>query len=284
MREPAQSRAPSARPLRQTYGLRAKGLCFDVGEQRLIDSVDLDIRDGACTVIMGANGAGKSLLLRLLHGLIAPNEGQVLWQERPLDAAARRVQSMVFQRPVMLRRSVLANMRFALKVRGVRGRELARRAHEALVEANLADIASRPARVLSGGEQQRLAVARALATRPQILFLDEPAASLDPLSTQAIERLIAAAKSRGVTIVLITHDIGQARRLGDDLVFMHDRRIVERGPLERVLRAPQSMAARAWLEGRLYLDGADPDPSDQTADLFAQTSSLPAETKEISYA
>ena len=139
--------------------LRARGLCFDAGGKRLIDRVDAEFRPHRRTVIMGANGAGKSLLLRLLHGLIRPTAGEVLWQGRRLDREGRRGQAMVFQRPVLLRRSVLANLRFALAVRGVGGAERAAREAEAMERARLADLATRPARVLSGGEQQRLAVA-----------------------------------------------------------------------------------------------------------------------------
>ena len=237
--------------------LRACGLCFAAGGRRLIDRVDADFRPHRRTVIMGANGTGKSLLLRLLHGLIRPTAGEVLWQGRPLDREGRRGQAMVFQRPVMLRRSVLANLRFALAVRGVGGAERAAREADAIERARLADLAYRPARVLSGGEQQRLAVARALACAPRVLFLDEPAASLDPASTHAIEQQIREAHESGVTIVLVTHDIGQARRLGDDLIFLHAGRVVEAGPVTDVLDAPRSEAARAWLEGRLYLGPSD---------------------------
>ena len=233
--------------------LQARGLCFDAGGKRLVDRIDADIRPRRRTVIMGANGAGKSLLLRLLHGLIRPTAGEVLWQGRPLDREGRRGQAMVFQRPVMLRRSVLANLRFALSVRGVGGSERAAREAEAIERARLHDLAKRPARVLSGGEQQRLAVARALACGPRVLFLDEPTASLDPASTHAIEELVREAHENGVTIVLVTHDTGQARRLGDDLIFLHAGRVAEAGHVPEVLDAPRSEAARAWLEGRLYL-------------------------------
>ena len=246
---PAQRAEAAPAPL-----LRARGLCFDAGGKRLVDRVDAGIRPRRRTVIMGANGAGKSLLLRLLHGLIRPTAGEVLWQGRPLDREGRRGQAMVFQRPVMLRRSVLANLRFALAVRGIRGPERAAREAEAIERARLRDLAKRPARVLSGGEQQRLAVARALACGPRVLFLDEPTASLDPASTHAIEQLIREAHEGGVTIVLVTHDTGQARRLGDDLIFLHGGRVAETGRAPEVLDAPRSEAARAWLEGRLYLD------------------------------
>ena len=159
---------------------------------------------------------------------------------------------MVFQRPVMLRRSVLGNLRFALGVHGWRGRARDARAAEALKMARLTDKARQPARLLSAGEQQRLAVARALACAPDLLFLDEPTSSLDPASTHMIEELVNAAHRRGVTIVMVTHDIGQARRMGDDVIFLHAGRIAERGPLDQVLGAPRSEAARAWTQGRLY--------------------------------
>ena len=249
--------------------LRVRGLSFDAGGKRLIDRVDADFRPDRRTVIMGANGTGKSLLLRLLHGLIRPTAGEVLWQGRPLDREGRRAQAMVFQRPVMLRRSALANLRFALTVRGIGGAERAAREAEAIERARLADLASRPARVMSGGEQQRLAIARALACAPRVLFLDEPTASLDPASTHAIERQIREAHESGVTVVLVTHDIGQARRLGDDLIFLHAGRVVEAGPVAEVLDAPRSEAARAWIGGRLYLDpqesGNAPDSLGDTA-------------------
>ena len=234
--------------------LQARGLCFDAGSKRLVDHVDVDFRTRRRTVVMGANGTGKSLLLRLLHGLIRPTAGEVRWQGQPLDREARRGQAMVFQRPVMLRRSVRANLRFALAVRRVRGADRAAREAEAIERARLGDLAVQPARVLSAGEQQRLAVARALISAPRMLFLDEPTASLDPASTHAIERQIREAHESGVTIVLVTHDIGQARRLGDDLVFLHAGRVVETGPVPDVLDAPRSEAARAWVEGRLYLE------------------------------
>lgn len=234
--------------------LAAGGLRYVAGGQRLIDIGALTVRAGRRTVILGANGAGKSLLLRLLHGLIAPTEGQILWMGRPLDRAARRSQALVFQRPVMLRRTVRANLRFALAVRGIGGAERKRRELAALRLAGLEHLARRPARVLSSGEQQRLAIARALATRPELLLLDEPTASLDPAATLAIEDQINAAHAAGVSIVAVTHDPGQARRLGDDVIFLHGGRVAEAGPARQVLASPESAPARAWLDGRLYVD------------------------------
>ncbi len=239
--------AVAAQPL-----LEARGVGFSAGGQPLIHGIDLGIEPGRRTLVMGANGSGKSLLLRLLHGLLTPSSGQVLWRGHAPDRGARRAQAMVFQRPVMLRRSVLANLNFALKVHGMAGRARAARVQEALDMARLSDLASHPARVLSGGEQQRLAVARALMCEPDLLFLDEPTSSLDPASTQMIEDLVNAAHARGVTIVMVTHDLGQARRMGDEVIFLHAGRVAERGPLHQVLGAPRSEAARAWTQGRLY--------------------------------
>jgi tungstate transport system ATP-binding protein len=232
--------------------LEARGLRFAAGGQTLIHGIDLEITPRKRTLVMGANGSGKSLLLRLLHGLLTPSAGEVLWRGHAPDRAARRAQAMVFQRPVMLRRSVLANLNFALKVHGLSGRDRTNRAQEALEMARLSDLATHPARVLSGGEQQRLAVARALVCEPDLLFLDEPTSSLDPASTQMIEDLVNAAHKRGVTIVMVTHDLGQARRMGDEVIFLHAGRVAERGPLDQVLGAPRSEAARAWTQGRLY--------------------------------
>ena len=243
------SQSPAAAPILET-----RGLGYDAGGRVLIDGLDLTIRPCRRTVVLGANGAGKSLALRLMHGLMRPARGEVLWQGKPLDRQARAAQAMVFQRPVMLRRSVRANLRFALVVHGFAGRERALREARALEQARLTDLAHRSARVLSGGEQQRLALARALATEPRILFLDEPTASLDPASTHAVETLIDAAHAAGITIVLVTHDLGQARRLGDDVIFLHAGQVAETGPAARVLTAPSSGPARAWIDGRLYFD------------------------------
>jgi len=253
MRDSAETAAPETRNGAGLALMTGRDLCVDMGGKRLLRHVDIDIRADRRLVIMGPNGSGKSLLLRVLHGLIAPTRGEVRWRGKPLDLSARREQAMVFQRPVLLRRSVTANLRFALAVRGVRRAERAPRAAEALRLARLEHLATQPARVLSGGEQQRLAIARALAGSPGVLFLDEPAASLDPASTQTVEDLVLEAHDAGVAIVLVTHDIGQVRRIGDDVVFLHEGRVAEAGPISRILDAPRSEAARAWLEGRIHL-------------------------------
>ena len=158
---------------------------------------------------------------------------------------------MVFQRPVLLRRSALANIEYALKLSGLDADMRRERARDALRTVGLERIASRPAKVLSGGEQQRLALARVWALKPEVLFLDEPTASLDPGATDEIERIIAAMHADGTKIIMITHNLGQARRMGDEILFMHQGRVVERSLAERFFRRPASSEAAKFLEGEL---------------------------------
>ncbi len=227
-----------------------RGLCFAAGGSPLIDKIDLTLGAGGVTMIMGPNGAGKSVFIRLLHGMLEPTAGEIHWGGRPLDEETRKRQAMVFQTPVLLRRSVEANIAFALRLHGEGGRA---RCAEMLEEAGLSNKSSQPARLLSGGERQRLAIARALAADPDVLFLDEPTASLDPASVQLIEEIVFSARDRGVKIIFITHDIGQARRLGDDVVFMHRGRIMERAPTPRFFDKPSSREAKDYLAGRIVL-------------------------------
>ncbi|MGB0905597.1 MAG: ATP-binding cassette domain-containing protein, partial [Mangrovicoccus sp.] len=229
---------------------------FTLRGQALLRDVSLSLWSGRCCAILGANGAGKSLTLRLLHGLLSPSQGQVLWQGRVLDRAARRQQSMMAQDPVMLRRSVRANLEFPLADRGLTRAERKRRVEEALTTARLTALANRPARCLSGGERARLALARALSTKPKLLLLDEPCASLDPASTFAVETMIAEARLAGTAILMVTHDAGQAQRLADDLVFLHRGQIAEAGLAAQCLDQPQSRAMQAWLAGEIYLSPA----------------------------
>jgi len=225
-----------------------RGLTYHAGGRKLLDGIDLDIQDGQFTVVMGPNGAGKSLFLRLLHGLIEPSAGSIHWGGKPQDDGVRRHQSLVFQRPVLLRRSVAANLEFVLKLRGRVDPEAVR---ATLRHVGLEAQAGQPARLLSGGEQQRLALARALALTPRVLFLDEPTASLDPASTAAIERLVGEANQRGTTVVFVTHDAGQARRLAGEVVFLHRGRLLEQTPAVQFFNRPQSSEAAGYLAGRL---------------------------------
>ena len=233
--------------------LELKGLSLVAGGRRLIDGVDLSLEYPGISVIMGPNGAGKSLLLRLMHGLMAPTKGDILWAGIPMNGQIRRRQAMVFQKPVLFRRTAAANITHALGLRGVVRSERRLRAYQALQLAGLEGRASTPARVLSGGEQQRLCLARALSLIPDVLFLDEPTASLDPASTLAIERLLIDAQHRGIKVIVVTHDVGQARRLAQDVIFLHHGKVIEHQPAPRFFREPDSDVARAFIAGGLVL-------------------------------
>lgn len=249
----AESGGSPARAIPPVLPMEARDLVFETAAGRLIDGLDLLLSPGPLTVILGPNGAGKSLTLRLFHGLLTPTAGSVRFAGRLPDRGIRMRQAMVFQRPVLLRRSVAANIRYALKLHGASGAVLEARLREALDLAALGEFRDRPARLLSVGEQQRLAVARALSVRPDILFLDEPTASLDPASVLRVEALIEGAHRAGTKIVLVTHDVGQARRLADEVVFLHRGRVVETAPAARFFRDPRDPYARAYLDGAIVL-------------------------------
>ncbi len=230
--------------------LSLDGVAFEAGGRRIIDGVSTMLDAGPRTVILGPNGAGKSVLLRLCHGLLAPTAGTIIWNSPELPGGPRR-QAMVFQRPVLLRRSVLGNVMYALRLAGVPRWQSEAHARAALCKVGLDLHADHAARVLSGGEQQRLALARVWALRPEILFLDEPTASLDPGATHEIERIIADLHEAGTKIVLVTHNLGQAHRLGDEVLFLHQGRLVERAPAGQFLKHPASPEAARYLEGEL---------------------------------
>jgi tungstate transport system ATP-binding protein len=193
------------------------------------------------TVVLGPNGAGKSTLLRLIHGLLRPTSGNLIWP-RPLT------QAMVFQRPVMLRTTALENIIYGLRLQGHNATECRTRALAALEKVGLTPIANRPARLLSGGEQQRVALARAWAREPQLLILDEPTASLDPASTREVERIIGEIAAAGTRLLMTTHNLGQARRMAEQIVFIDHGRIVEQTPVEQFFNTPQTEAAQRFLK------------------------------------
>ena len=239
------------------FPLEARALTVRVGGHTALDRVDLMLDGRSRIVVLGANGAGKSVLLRTLHGLIAPTSGTLEWScssTRPPD------QAMVFQRPVLLRRPAIANIEYALAVNGVGGAERTVRAREAIERVGLAPVAARQARVLSGGEQQRLALARAWSLRPQLMFLDEPTASLDPFAAAEVERVVGEIHAAGTAIVLSTHVLGFARRIADEIVFIHEGRVMERTPADRFFTRPQTMEAARFLKGELPWNGISPTP------------------------
>ncbi|WP_416899879.1 MAG: phosphate ABC transporter ATP-binding protein [Minwuia sp.] len=230
--------------------LELEDVTLSAGGRRLLDGVSMTVPAGKRTVILGPNGAGKSLLLRICHGLLHPDGGRVQWTG-PDAADARRRQAMVFQRPVMLRRSVRANIAYGLKLRSIGGADADALIDGALEMTGLADRAGQAARTLSIGEQQRLALARAQALRPEVLFMDEPTASLDPGATGRIETLVGRIHALGTAIVMTTHDLGQARRLADEVVFLHNEVVIEQSPVERFFDDPVHETTKAFLKGEL---------------------------------
>jgi len=231
-------------------------ICFDAVSVRssavvMLDRITLTIEAGAPTVLIGPNGSGKTTFLRTAMGLIAPSEGRVTWGGAQDAPPLRR--AFVFQRPAMLRRSARGNLRYALSAARIpRGRHESR-IGELLALVGLDGLERRPARRLSGGEQQRLALARALARDPAVLFLDEPTASLDPAATKAIEDIIRAVAASGIKVVMATHDLGEARRLAGDIVLLHRGRVIERAPTPEFLTAPRTSEARAFVAGELLV-------------------------------
>jgi tungstate transport system ATP-binding protein len=217
----------------------------------ILHNVTLRITAGAPTVLIGPNGSGKTTLLRAAMGLVSPTAGSIRWGEGGDSAPSRS--SLVFQRPVMLRRSAAANVRYALSVAGVPRAAREARALELLQLVGLRSLADRAAPRLSGGERQRLAIARALAQDPAVLFLDEPTASLDPAATLAIEELVRAVSARGVKIVMTTHDLGEAARLAGEVVLLHNGQVVEVGPAPQMLENPATDIAQRFMAGQLLL-------------------------------
>ena len=232
-------------------GLGVRDLWLARKGKMLLDVPQLCLDGPGPTLILGPNGAGKSLLLRCLHGLIAPDRGRVTQAGVPLNDAQKARQAMVFQQPVLLRRSVAANLDFVLRRQSLPRAARKTRIAALLAEGGLDGKARQSARSLSGGEAQRLAILRALALEPETLFLDEPTSALDPSATQAIEQMVLRASARGVRIVMVTHDIGQARRLAADIVMMQGGHVVEHGAAKQVLDAPISLASRRYLAGGL---------------------------------
>jgi len=221
------------------------------GATTILDSVSAVIEPGAPTLVVGPNGAGKSSLLRLCMGLAAPTGGRITWGGREDAKPTRR--ALVFQRPVMLRRTVAANVAYSLAQAGVVRNDRAARVSRLLEQVGLADLATRPARRLSGGEQQRLALARALARDPDLLLLDEPTASLDPAATRSVEDIVRAAAESGIKVVMASHDLGQVRRLAGKVMFLVRGAVREHVAAEAFLNAPSTPEAAAFVRGDLVV-------------------------------
>ena len=216
----------------------------------ILDAITLTIAAGPPTILIGPNGSGKTTLLRAAMGLIPLTGGSVTWGGRETVIPERC--AIMFQRPAMLRRDAAGNIRYALPA-GIPRADRKERAAELLALVGLDKLGHRPARRLSGGEQQRLALARALARDPALLFLDEPTASLDPHATKTIEDIVRAVSARGVKVVMSTHDLGQARRLAGEIVLLHGGRLIETAPVDEFFARPRTEEARKFIAGELLV-------------------------------
>ena len=215
--------------------------------KRLIGPVDFDLAPSGLTIIVGPNGSGKTTLLRVMHGVERTSEGAVTWAVE--DEEARHHQSYVFQSPIMLRRSVADNLRYPLRLAHVPKDDADARISHWAARIGLQDALSTPATRLSGGEKQKLALARALIRRPEVLFLDEPCANLDGPSTRDIEALLREALDAGTRVIMTTHDMGQAKRLASDAIFMLHGRIKESAPASNFFDDPQTPELQAFFRG-----------------------------------
>jgi tungstate transport system ATP-binding protein len=228
-----------------------EGVSISSDSVTILDRITLTLSPGAPTVLIGPNGSGKTTLLRAAMGLTTPSHGRITWGGREDVPPMRR--AILFQRPAMLRRSAGGNIRFALRAAGVPRPECGGRIAELLGLVGLERLTDRPARQLSGGEQQRLALARALARDPTVLFLDEPTASLDPASTKAIEDVIHTVSQRGIKVLMSTHDLGEARRLAGEIILLHRGRVMETGPASSFFNTPQTGEAKKFIAGELLV-------------------------------
>ena len=230
------------------FPIRLSGIRFSPGGRNVLAGIDLDIGDEGVTAVIGPNGAGKTVLLRVLAGLQAVDDGEVRWNG---DAFPPDGIAMVFQSPVILRSSVFHNASLSLIPAGLSRAEVHRRTQEVLERVGLAHRAEDSARLLSGGEQQRLALARAWAVRPRLLLLDEPTAALDPSATEAVEKMVREISADGTRVVMTARKLDQAVRVADDVVFIAGGRVVERAPTSRFLSRSRSEEARLFTQGEL---------------------------------
>ncbi len=229
--------------------LRLTGACARVRGKPLVGPVDLTIGAEGLTIVMGPNGSGKTTLLRMMHGLQRVAEGEVCWNIPKRQALGR--QAYVFQTPIMMRRRVMDSIAFPLVLRAMGKMRARARAREWAQKIGLGDALSRPAPFLSGGEKQKLSLARALIFKPDILFLDEPCANLDGRATREIEAILLEAKAGGTRLVMATHDMGQARRLASDVVFMYGGKVHEKGPAEGFFKGPETREAAMFIKGEI---------------------------------
>jgi tungstate transport system ATP-binding protein len=231
----------------QSMSVRLSEVVVKRRSKTVLGPVNLDLEGDGFTIVLGPNGAGKTTLLKVLHGVERVSGGSVQWSVP--DMEAREAQAYVFQRPIMLRRSVRQNLAFPLELLGYGKAEISERVGDWAESIGLTGVLDEPAPRLSGGEQQKLALGRALIRKPKVLFLDEPCANLDGRSTREIEELLRNATQVGTRIIMTTHNLGQARRLAGDVLFLLNGKVHEHGDATEFFTTPQTPQAKAFIQG-----------------------------------
>ena len=225
-----------------------KDLSLIVDKRKILSSLNLSINSDDVTVIMGPNGAGKSIFLKILNGILTPTSGCITWNNKKQFSDTLNTQAFVFQKPILLRRSVIANLDYMDSVLGYKKKISKDRLLEIV---QLKKQKNQPARMLSLGEQQRLSLIRSLMLRPNLLLLDEPTANLDPASTKIIEDIILNLKMMGIKIIFVTHNILQAKRIADDIIFLNEGKMVEHLNKQEFFSNSKSIEVQNYLNGIL---------------------------------
>ena len=225
-----------------------KDLSLIVDERKILSSLNFSINSDDVTVIMGPNGAGKSIFLKILNGILTPTSGCITWNNKKQFSDTLNTQAFVFQKPILLRRSVIANLDYMGSVLGYKKKISKDRLLEIV---QLKKQKNQPARMLSLGEQQRLSLIRSLMLRPNLLLLDEPTANLDPASTKIIEDIILNLKMMGIKIIFVTHNILQAKRIADEIIFLNEGKMVEHLNKQEFFSNSKSIEVQNYLNGIL---------------------------------
>ena len=221
-----------------------------LGQKLILDKINCKIKSNSITAVLGPNGAGKSIFLQTINGLVSIQSGRLTFNSMQNNQEIREQQAMVFQTPVLLRRTVMANMQFVSNLRNKKSNQLLK---NLLDKVGLEGYEEKPARLLSGGEKQRLSMARALIVNPSLLLLDEPTANLDPYSLNLIEDLVLEENSIGKTVIFTTHDMSQAKRLATDVIFLNKGKVLEQTVSKTFFKKPKTFEAQKYINGEILI-------------------------------
>jgi len=230
--------------------IQFKDLSVILGQKIILDKINCKIKSNSITAVLGPNGAGKSIFLQTINGLFSVQSGRLTFNLMEINQEIRKQQAMVFQNPVLLRRTVIANLQF---ISNLRNKESNRLLKKILSKVGLEGYEKKPARLLSGGEKQRLSMARALIINPNLLLLDEPTANLDPYSLNLIEDLVLEENSIGKTIIFTTHDMSQAKRLATDVIFLNKGKVLEQTISKTFFKSPKTLEAQKYINGEILI-------------------------------